>query len=269
MKSGDLETYFAAKPLRFLTGFRHAALNYCQMHFHQAFEIVYHPTGRGVTKIKSGESVAYDENGVVVYAPFMSHDQTPQTAGEDVCLQFDSALPLPAALQKCIYVPPLRDGHLIAEINDLARFNASGLSALQKTALNCRINALLIHFVQASSAASAGARRPSTERYAEAARSHITSHSQEISRIEDVAAHVGVSHTYLRHLFKEHYGVTLAAYLNQARVERAKDLLTRSALPLKIVATMCGFDNERYFSHVFKKHSRCTPGEFRGRLLHF
>lgn len=265
MKASELEQFFAAKPLRFLAGFRHAALDYCVMHFHHAMELVYHPTGRGETTLKSGETITYDEHGVVLYAPYVPHDQTPQTSGEDVCIHLDSALPLPAALQKCVYVPPLKDAHLIAEICDLARFNATGLSALQKTALNCRVNALIIQLVQASSSIAPDARRPSAERYAEAARSHIASHSQEIARIEDVAIRVGVSHTYLRHIFKEHCGMSLAAYLNQARVERAKDLLTRSTLPLKIVATMCGFDNERYFSHVFKKHSRCSPGEFRGR----
>jgi AraC-like DNA-binding protein len=262
MKLNEVEKFFAARPLEFLTGFRHPAPRYCGMHFHQAMEIVYHPTGSGRTSLKSGAVVTYEEHSVVVYAPYMPHDQVPTQVGEDICLHVDSALPLPRALQSCVYVPPVRDAHLLAELQDLSRFN-SGLKPLQKTALSYRVTALLIQLIQASSAVSRDAKRPNADRYAIAARDYIQSHSQEIEKIEDIAQRVGVSHDYLRHIFKQRFGMSLARCLNLARVDRSKDLLTRSTLPLKIVATMCGFENERYFSHVFKKHESRTPGDFR------
>ena len=262
MKRSEIENFFSARPLEFLTGFRHAASRYCAMHFHQAMELVFHPTGTGRTILKSGAVVAYEEQSVVVYAPYMPHDQLPLKAGEDICLHVESALPLPRVLQSCVYVPPLRDAYLLAELQDLSRFN-SGLNALQKTALNYRVTALLIQLLQTTTAITRDAQRPNAERYALAARDYIQSHSQEIGRIEDVAQRVGVSHDYLRHVFKQQFGMSLARSLNVARVDRSKDLLTRSTLPLKIVATMCGFENERYFSHVFKKHEGVTPGNFR------
>lgn len=265
MKATNAEQFFAAKPLQFVSGFRHRTQPYCNMHFHQALEIVYHPTGHGTTVLKSGEVVTYAERSVVVYAPRMPHDQTAIGAGEDVCLHVDSTATLPEPLNTCMYVPPVTDRHLIAEMNDLSRLNAAGMNTLQKTALNYRISALLISLLQASTAGGKDPHRPKAERYARAAWDYILAHSPEIRRVDDVAARVGVSADYLRHIFKAQYDVSLAGFLNQSRVERSKDLLTRSTLSLKIIATMCGFDNERYFSHVFKKHEQCTPGEFRSR----
>ena len=72
-----------------------------------------------------------------------------------------------------------------------------------------------------------------------------------------------VSHDYLRHCFKDRYRGSLAGWLSEVRIERAKELLVHSRLPLKTVAAMCGFANERYFSSVFRKREACAPGEFR------
>ena len=44
-----------APPLIFLSGVRHRLKRgvYCPMHSHRAIEIVYHPVGRGVTRLKT------------------------------------------------------------------------------------------------------------------------------------------------------------------------------------------------------------------------
>jgi transcriptional regulator GlxA family with amidase domain len=50
---------------------------------------------------------------------------------------------------------------------------------------------------------------------------------------------------------------------NEVRCERAKDLLYRSAKPVKQVAAATGFRNEKSFIRAFRLWTGLTPAEFR------
>jgi AraC-like DNA-binding protein len=41
--------------------------------------------------------------------------------------------------------------------------------------------------------------------------------------------------------------------------------LRHSRLPLKQIATLCGFKDEYYFSAVFRQLTQSSPGDFRRR----
>jgi LacI family transcriptional regulator len=47
------------------------------------------------------------------------------------------------------------------------------------------------------------------------------------------------------------------------RLERAKQLLTETTLPVGVVAEKCGFSQAKYFSHVFHARLGLTPGQYR------
>jgi AraC-like DNA-binding protein len=259
----ELLKFFGAKPLEFALGFRHGVVAdaYCPFHFHHAFEIVYHPEGHGWTSTKHGR-VEFEEGGVVIYPPYMEHDQLLLTNGEDVCVQARHEGPLPSLLRGCLYIPPLEDEQIKAELQSLGSARA-GRAPLQQAALSHRVTALMIGLLELCPAAEQRENESTADRYAEAAQRYIKDRMEKIGRIEEVARHVGVSHDYLRHIFKERAGMRLAAWLNHCRIERAKELLARTPLPLKSIATSCGFENERYFCFVFKRYERCRPGEFR------
>lgn len=54
--------------------------------------------------------------------------------------------------------------------------------------------------------------------------------------------------------------------LLNARMERAKNLLTNEALQIQRVAELCGFANASHFSRQFKKRFGCAPGRYFPRL---
>ena len=57
-------------------------------------------------------------------------------------------------------------------------------------------------------------------------------------------------------------------YLGMKRLELAKTLLIDSPhLSVAEVAYSCGFATSQYFSTVFKKQEKCTPVEYRSRIL--
>ena len=78
----------------------------------------------------------------------------------------------------------------------------------------------------------------------------------------DIAAAAGISVSHLRMVFKKRYGISPLRALNQIRIQRAKALLTSGLFSLREVANACGFENEYYFSRVFKQHTGIPPGKY-------
>lgn len=81
--------------------------------------------------------------------------------------------------------------------------------------------------------------------------------------LDDVANHVYLSKAYLSRIFKEEMDVSLVNYINQLRIDKSKALLGDLSLPLIDVANLVGFEEQSYFSKVFKKLNGISPGQYR------
>ncbi|GHV88424.1 hypothetical protein AGMMS50267_07840 [Spirochaetia bacterium] len=81
--------------------------------------------------------------------------------------------------------------------------------------------------------------------------------------LKEIAAASGLSAPYFSSVFKEEMGENLSNYLNRLRVERASALLTESDLPLNKIAGVCGFEDQSWFSKIFKSYTGISPGCYR------
>jgi AraC-like DNA-binding protein len=84
-------------------------------------------------------------------------------------------------------------------------------------------------------------------------------------RLADVARACGLSFGYFAHAFKRSTGLAPHRWLLQRRVERAKDLLQRSDLPLAEIALTCGFADQSHLGRVFGRMVGTPPGAWRRR----
>ncbi len=91
----------------------------------------------------------------------------------------------------------------------------------------------------------------------------IKARYREELTLEAVAAEVGLSTSYFSTVFKQEVGTGFAAYLNEIRIHRAKELLRNRSIPIVEVAGMVGFLDQSYFSRVFKAIVGVSPGAFR------
>ena len=88
------------------------------------------------------------------------------------------------------------------------------------------------------------------------------SYKNKIS-LKIVANHLHTNPSYLSMLFKQEMGITFTDYLNQVRINRSCELLTNTSLNLIDVSLQAGFDDQSYFSKVFKKLKGVTPKSYR------
>jgi len=83
--------------------------------------------------------------------------------------------------------------------------------------------------------------------------------------LADIAAAVSLSPSRLSHVFKTQTGLAPLQYLEMRRLERAKQLLERTALSIKEIAAEVGYD-PFYLSQRFKQQTGLAPRDFRRRL---
>lgn len=81
--------------------------------------------------------------------------------------------------------------------------------------------------------------------------------------VSDVALHAGLSERHLNRLFKSTLGLTLSAFIQQKRMEKARALLKHSNLPINQVANYCGFEHLAHFTTWFSRQARLSPSQFR------
>lgn len=88
---------------------------------------------------------------------------------------------------------------------------------------------------------------------------HLTSRV----RIEDVAEACSLSRSHFSRAFKANTGVSPLEWLTNARVERAKELLSTSTLAVSDVALDCGFCDQSHFTRVFRSRVGVSPSAWR------
>ena len=82
--------------------------------------------------------------------------------------------------------------------------------------------------------------------------------------IDRLAETVGVTPQYFCEIFKTVTNQRPTEYINQRRIDRAKEIIIREPLKkISEIAAMVGFDNNSYFSTVFRKQEGLSPNKFR------
>ncbi len=97
----------------------------------------------------------------------------------------------------------------------------------------------------------------------ETAKSYIEANFNKNLSLEDVSRQVNISSYYLSRIFKETTGENFIDYLTNLRIERAKDLISKTQYSMKEICNMCGYSDPNYFSKSFKKNVGVTPTEYR------
>lgn len=92
---------------------------------------------------------------------------------------------------------------------------------------------------------------------------HIDENLGEAVSLADLARAAGLSRMYFAARFRAATGLRPHDYLLQRRIDRAKELLSRTEETLVNIALDVGFQTQAHFTTVFKKFVGSTPGRWR------
>jgi YesN/AraC family two-component response regulator len=96
---------------------------------------------------------------------------------------------------------------------------------------------------------------------------YIDEHLHEPISMKGVAEQLHLNASYFSVLFKGETGVTFSDYLTLSRLQRAKELLVATRMPVGEIADKVGYQTDKYFAKVFKDNVGISPGQYRQQAL--
>ena len=75
-----------------------------------------------------------------------------------------------------------------------------------------------------------------------------------------------INSAYLGHLFQKEMGECFSEYVNNLRMEKAKELLINTNLKNVDIALSIGFYDCNYFYRKFKEYFKISPSELRAEF---
>lgn len=94
-------------------------------------------------------------------------------------------------------------------------------------------------------------------------RFYIQDHLDGDTSLTAIAEHFHFSREYLLRVFKKESGITILQYINDIKINKAKELLKNPELPIKEIAQLLGFNSTGYFIRFFKSKMGISPKVYR------
>ncbi|MCR5354290.1 MAG: AraC family transcriptional regulator [Lachnospiraceae bacterium] len=97
--------------------------------------------------------------------------------------------------------------------------------------------------------------------------SYIKQHFLEKINLQEISKEVGYSPSYISRKFSAEMGQSISEYLNDLKLNHAKQLLINTDMHLDEISTILQYNNRSYFSHLFKDKFKMSPSEFRQNIF--
>lgn len=95
---------------------------------------------------------------------------------------------------------------------------------------------------------------------------YLDEHYQEKILIQEVADKFGFNYSYLCSMFRKYKNISPNEYIIEKRIEKAKKLLhLQEDLSVKEIAALVGYQDQYYFSRIFKTNVGVTPSAYKRR----
>jgi AraC-like DNA-binding protein len=234
-----------------------------------AFALVYISSGRGKFESKPKFSAIIEPGHVFLLFPGVWHRYMPDpdTGWHEHWIGFDGEIARRWQQRRFISAknPVLKvnaEDTVLATFSRVMQSIRANRPALQQILAGATAN-LLGLFYSAQQASPTAETESSTA--IEAAIARIQNEFARDFDMERLAQELGVSYSWFRGTFTAHTGLSPHQYLLEFRIVSARNLLAGTELSVKEIATQTGFEDEHYFSRLFRKKLNVTPSQWRNR----
>lgn len=80
--------------------------------------------------------------------------------------------------------------------------------------------------------------------------------------MESLSRTMAFSESYLQKLFRKHTGMSLMAYYNRLKMDRAQKLIAEGRYTFTQIGQLLGYSSVHYFSRVFRQHTGMSPSQY-------
>jgi two-component system response regulator YesN len=95
------------------------------------------------------------------------------------------------------------------------------------------------------------------------AKKYVMQHFSEPITLDDVCSATGFSISYFSKLFKKETGEGFSRYLSRVRIDKARELLRDTDLPVAEICGLVGYSDIKHFTGTFRKLTSLNPGQYR------
>jgi AraC-like DNA-binding protein len=256
----------AQHPLRYLRAWKKGPK--ARRVFDTEFQLHYVTRGRGVFYQGDDKSWKIVAGSVFLLFPGIPHWYAPdkETGWDEHWVGFSGNYPMSLLEQDFLSTrqPVLHVGlyeSLMENFQDLVDIAKAEPPAFQQ-----RLGALIINLIaQIRSYTKEKKFGSDAEEIIRRARFRFVENLHAPLDIEEFAAQLGLDYASFRKLFKSYTGLSPYQYFLQLKIHRAQHLLQEDNLSVKEIAFMLGFDNQYYFSRIFKKKTGSPPSQWRNQ----
>ena len=101
------------------------------------------------------------------------------------------------------------------------------------------------------------------KKYVDALKRYDKQRLHEPLTLDALAASAHLSRSHFVELFKQQLGYAPIDYFIRLSMQRACQLLDNTGMSVKAIAATVGYDDQLYFSRVFRRVNHLTPGGYR------
>lgn len=92
---------------------------------------------------------------------------------------------------------------------------------------------------------------------------YISDNFKDINSVSELAKACYISKSHMCRIFKEQLGISVSSYINNMKINTARELLISGDMSVLEIALESGFNSTQYFHKVFKAQLGCSPKEYR------
>jgi AraC-type DNA-binding domain-containing proteins len=233
------------------------------------YQLVYIISGRGSFWCAGLPSVEIEEGSAFLLFPGLRHGYLPrpETGWTEYWVGFRGAYP--EALQKAGFFSPKSpiyrpgpDPELVQDYQSLLELAETEPPGFQQL-MAARVVAMLARLV---SGTKADRQDEGAEDIVRRIRATMEEHLYDELDTAALERSLGLPYYRYNVLFREYTGLSPHQYFLQLKINHAKTLLAQRRLSVKEVASMLGFENEFYFSRLFKKKTGLSPSRWKDSI---